>query len=278
MAELPEIEIMRRDLDKDIGGRKIKTVEPPGPMVLFDGFATRKSIRNRFIGRKILSVSRRGLMLVFDVGEDEVMTLSLGADSRLRRNMNKDALEDGTVLVIGFTQGGQLRLIAPKDSVTRMRFVSVDDLDEVHPRSAGFDPIDEPIPWTVFGQTLRARKDQRLRSLLLDQSFVVGLGPVYVDEVLHAALLRYDRRADGVTIQEIRRLYRSIVEIMHDAVKHRGTTLTDGAAVDVFGNAGGYGAYLEVYQRAGMRSRNGRGEVRKIRTSGQVHYFCDYQV
>jgi len=278
MPELPEVEIIRRDLDKDVGGRKIRDVDPSGPMSLFEGFSTRKSFANRLVGRKIVSVGRQGLTLLFDVGDDEVMTISLGDKARLRRNPNKDAVEPDTALVIGFTQGGQLRLIVPDQATASVRVLSRDNLADVMVPAAGFDPIDEPIPWTIFGQRVRARKDQRLRTLLLDDSFVVGLGPIYVDEILHAALLRYDRRADSVTIQEIRRLYRAIVETMHNAVKQRGTTLADGLAVDVFGEPGGFGEYLEVYERAGMRSRNGRGEVQKIRTSGQIHYFCDYQV
>jgi len=278
MAELPEVEIIRRDLDKDVGGRKIKDVDAVGPMSLFEGFSTRKSFAARLVGRKIVSVARDGLTLLFDVGEDELMAVSLGRGARLRRNPNKDAIEPDTVLVIAFTVGGQLRLIAPDPALSSVQIVSRDTLAEEITPAAGFDPIDEPIPWTVFGQRVRARKDQRLRTLLLDDSFVVGLGPIYVDEILHAALLRYDRRADSVTIQEIRRLYRAIVEMMHNAVKHRGTTLADGVALDVFGQPGGYGEYLEVYERAGMRSRNGRGQVQKVRTSGQIHYFCDYQV
>lgn len=278
MPELPEVETIRRDLDKDIGGRKIKDVEAPGLMVLFDGFSTRKSIAAKLTGRKVASVSRRGLVLVFDIGDDEVMTIDLGTTARLRRNANKDDLESDTALVIGFTQGGQLRMIAPEGADALVRIVPHDDLQDVVPKPDGFDPIDEPIPWTVFGQRLRARGDQRLRNLLMDDTFVVGIGPVYADEILHAALLRYDRAAEGITIQEIRRLYRAIVETVHNAVKHRGTTLEDSDFVDVFGEPGGYGEYLEVYGRAGLRSRNGRGEVQKLRTGGQIHYYCDYQV
>jgi len=269
---------MRRDLDKDIGGRKIKDVEAPGAMALFEGFSTRKAVASRLVGRKILGVSRRGLVLVFDIGDDEVMILNLANGGRLRRHANKDAIEPDTAMIIGFTQGGQLRLIAPDKSGVKMQVIAADDLSDIVRAPDGFDPVDEPIPWTVFGQRLRGRGDQRLRTLLLDQSFVVGLGPVYADEILHSALLRYDRRSDSITIQEIRRLYRAIVETMHNAVKHRGTTLADGVFVDVFGAAGGYSEYLEVYERAGLRSRNGRGEVQKLRTSGQTHFYCDYQV
>ena len=110
----------------------------------------------------------------------------------------------------------------------------------------------------------------------MDQTFVVGLGPIYSDEILHAALLRHDRIANQLITQEIRRLYRSIVETIHNAVKHRGVSLDE--ISDVFGEPGGYDEYLEVYRRGGERSRNGRGDVLTARVGGTTHYYCDYQV
>ena len=103
MPELPEVETIRRDLDKDVGGRKVRDVDAPGPMALFDGFSTRKSVGAKLVGRKVLGVARRGLILILDIGDDEVMTLNLGTGARIRRNANKDAIEPDTVLVIGFT-------------------------------------------------------------------------------------------------------------------------------------------------------------------------------
>ena len=108
----------------------------------------------------------------------------------------------------------------------------------------------------------------------MDQTFVVGLGPIYSDEILHAALLRHDRVANQLITQEIRRLYRSIVETIHNAVKHR---VSLDQISDVFGEPGGYDEYLEVYE-GGERSRNGRGDVLTARVGGTTHYYCDYQV
>ncbi len=278
MLELPEAELVRRDLDKDISGRKIKVVDVAGPASLVEGFASRPAFGKALVGRKITGVRRQGLSLFFDLSEDDTLVLEMSGTATLRRHANKDAVDDATAIVIGFTQGGQLRLLIPEDGDTRCRVLPTDSLVEHVPKADGFDPVSEPIPWTTFGQLLRARGHQRLRTLLMDDSFVVGLGPVYADEILHAALLRYDRKASSATIQEIRRLYRAIVEMMHNAIKQGGTSLPASPFTDVFGKPGGYTDYLEVYGRAGERSRNGRGQVKKIRTSGQNHFFCDYQV
>lgn len=278
MLELPEAELVRRDLDKEISGRKVKDVDVPGAASMFQGFATRPSFANALIGRKIVAVRRQALTFLIDLSEDETLIVDIGTHGTWRRHANKDKVEDGTALIITFTQGGQLRLVLAGESDATFRIVATDAIADELPRAAGFDPVEEQIPWTTFGQNLRARGHQRLRTLLLDQSFVVGLGPVYVDEILHAALLRYDRTAESITIQEIRRLNRAIVEMMHNAIKQRGTSLEGNPFVDVFGKPGGFTDYLEVYGRAGERSRNGRGVVQKVRTSGQNHFFCDYQV
>ncbi len=278
MLELPEAELVRRDLDKEIAGRKVKETEITGAASMFDGAASRPAFATALSGRKVLGVRRQGLTIIVDLSDDDSLLFTLGPGGSLRRHANKDAAEDGTVMTITFTQGGQLRLLTGDESSTSVRLAPTDDLGEILPAAEGFDPVDDQIPWTTFGQNLRARGNQKLRTLLMDDSFIVGIGPVYADEILHAALLRYDRTAESITIQEIRRLNRAIVEMMHNAIKQRGTTLENDPFVDVFGNPGGFTEYLEVYGRAGQRSRNGRGEVQKLRTGGQTHYYCDYQV
>ena len=276
MAELPEIEIARRDLDKDIGGRKIKAVEVVGAKRVVDAAATKKAFATSLEGRKVVSVRRAGQLLLFDVGEGQLLVADLGPAGRCRRIAAKAEVHPDTQVLITFTQGGQLRLIDSANEA-QLTLIEADALEESFPQIArfGFDPVDEPMSWTAFGQRL-VLHDRTLRQLLLDPTFVIGIGPVYADEILHSALLRHDRKPNSLITQEIRRLYRAIVETVHNAIKHRGVSLGD--ATDVFGESGGYNEYLEVYGRAGERSRNGRGDVLTAKISGVTHYYCDYQV
>lgn len=272
MLELPEVETARRDLDKDIGGRKIKSVEVLGAKRVAGGASSKKAFESALEGRKVASVARKGLRLLLDVGDEEMLVVDLGAEGSIRRATPKVDVDKATQLIITFTQGGQLRILDTGDDAS-VTLVAADDLDATFPDMAelGFDPVDEPMSWTAFGQRL-IREDTKLKQLLMDDAFVVGLGPVYSDEILHTALLRWDRVPSKLITQEIRRLYRAIVETMHNAVKHRGTV------VDVFGEPGGYNEYLEVYDRAGERVRHGRGEVLVAKVGGKPHYYCDYQV
>lgn len=276
MLELPELETARRDLDREIGGLKIKEVDVLGPKRLIPGQANKNGLTKSLSGRKISSVKRVGMLICLDVGDGESLVINLGPGGTLRRAVNKDQKEPDTQLIITFTQKGQLRLLDGEKSAT-VNLVQNEEIDQAFPEVAelGFDPVDEPISWTDFGRRL-LECDTKLRPLLMDQTFVVGLGPIYSDEILHAALLRHDRVANQLITQEIRRLYRSIVETIHNAVKHRGVSLDQ--ISDVFGEPGGYDEYLEVYGRGGERSRNGRGDVLTARVGGTTHYYCDYQV
>ena len=276
MLELPELETARRDLDREIGGLKIKEVDVLGPKRLIPGQANKNGLTKSLSGRKISSVKRVGMLICLDVGSGESIVINLGPGGTLRRAVNKDQKEPDTQLIITFTQKGQLRLLDGEKSAT-VNLVQNEEIDQAFPEVAelGFDPVDEPISWTDFGRRL-LECDTKLRPLLMDQTFVVGLGPIYSDEILHAALLRHDRVANQLITQEIRRLYRSIVETIHNAVKHRGVSLDQ--ISDVFGEPGGYDEYLEVYGRGGERSRNGRGDVLTARVGGTTHYYCDYQV
>ena len=276
MLELPELETARRDLDREIGGLKIKEVDVLGPKRLIPGQANKNGLTKSLSGRKISSVKRVGMLICLDVGSGESLVINLGPGGTLRRAVNKDQKEPDTQLIITFTQKGQLRLLDGEKSAT-VNLVQNEEIDQAFPEVAelGFDPVDEPISWTDFGRRL-LECDTKLRPLLMDQTFVVGLGPIYSDEILHAALLRHDRVANQLITQEIRRLYRSIVETIHNAVKHHGVSLDQ--ISDVFGEPGGYDEYLEVYGRGGERSRNGRGDVLTARVGGTTHYYCDYQV
>ncbi|WP_420621288.1 Fpg/Nei family DNA glycosylase [Candidatus Poriferisodalis sp.] len=276
MAELPEIEIARRDLDKEIAGRRIKMVDVPGTKKSLPAMRSKQQFADLLVGKKILSVSRDGTLLLFDLGPDEVMVVHLGATGSLRRATSRTPQIPGTKVVLGFTTGGQLRVV-DSGAVVTLRVIAKARYHKVYPSQAdlGFDPVEMPMPWTDFALMLRGRSDT-IRDLLLDPTFVVGLGPMYSDEVLHAARLGHARASRELNTQEVRRLYRAIVETVHNSIKYRGSSV--GGHLDIFGKAGGFDSYFEVYGRAGERCRNGRGDVLTAVIRGMTHHYCDYQV
>ncbi len=273
MAELPELELLRRDLDREIGERKIKTVEVPVAGIV--AHPTKKALISALEGAKLSGVTRRGTLLVIGVEGTHALVLSVGDLTRLTRNQPKDEVVSGTALILTFTQGGQLRIVDPKKQAT-VEYLAVEELEERHPEllTLGLDPVDEPISWTTFGEAM-IRRDGKLKSVLMDPTFMVGIGPIYSDEILFHAGLRYDRSPSSLSAQEIRRLYRAVVETVHEAVKYGGTTIGPDGWVGLSGDPGDYQQYITVYKRDGEMSPRARGPIVKVRFGSGYTYFCE---
>ena len=109
----------------------------------------------------------------------------------------------------------------------------------------------------------------------MDPEVVAGIGPIYSDEILWEAGLRYDRISSELSSQEIRRLFRALVETLHEAVKHRGTTVDDCPFVDLYGKPGDYQGELKVYGREGEPCRRCRAPIAKARFANRPLYYCD---
>lgn len=273
MPELPEVETIRRELDKEVVGKKIKSVDVE-TMRAVRRHPNKKNFGDRLEGAKITGLKRRGKWLIFSLDTDEVLVAHMGMSGQLRRHAAKEAKAKHTHVVITFTQKGQLRFIDPR-TFGEMFVTSPDELEgEVHElRDLGFDPVETPMAWTAFGNMLYARK-VKLKSMLMDQKFMAGIGNIYSDEILFQSGLRQDRLSNSLSTQEVRRLYRAIVETLHDAIKYGGSTLADGGYVNVHGEPGSFQEHHEVYDREGLPCRRCRAPIQKMKISKRSHFYC----
>jgi formamidopyrimidine-DNA glycosylase len=157
-----------------------------------------------------------------------------------------------------------------------MFVTSVDELETVPELShLGFDPLEDVMSWARFGQLL-ADRHMALKTLLMDQKFVAGIGNLYSDEILFAAGLRYDRGSDSLSAQEIRRLYRAMVETLSEAVKYRGSSLADEQYRDLFGMTGDYQGQHQVYDREGAACRRCRNSIVRVKVNGRSAFLCEH--
>lgn len=275
MIYLPEAEIVRRELERDTVGRKIKDVSiEVAKLVKRSG--NRTQVAKAMIGNKLTSLDRHGTHFVFTLDGGQLLVLALSETTSVRRNANKDAVEDHTVITITFTQGGQLRLIDPKNTIEMFLVPGDEPLTETVPELAtlGMDPLAKPMAWTDFGREVLSY-DMKLKSLLTDSSIIVGLGDIYSDEILFEASLRYDRLANSLNTQEVRRFFRSVVTVLNDAVKYRGTTIDSSPFVDPAGNPGNFQDHLQVYGKHGELSPRSRQPLVRSKFQGRWTYYCD---
>jgi len=277
MFELPEVETVRRDLDRELVGKKVKTVEAMSMKVL-GRYKNRKAFTSQLDGTKITAVTRRGLYLAIELDVESTLVVDLGSSGSLRRNANKDPIDPDTEVVITFTQHGQLRLL-DSDGTAQMFVVDSESLADELPDLdlLGLDLVDEPVSWTAFGRRLLQR-EAKLKTLLTDPQFLVGIGNIYADEILFHAGLRFDRLSNSLSSQEIRRLHRAIVGTLHDAIKYRGTSVAERPFIDPFGNPGEYGEHLEVWGRQGDLSSRSRSPILRTKFGGTWTYYCETQV
>lgn len=275
--ELPEIETLRRDLEREAVGRRIKSAEAVA-LKSMPRHKTRKSFEENLVGAKVVGAEREGLQLLLRLDNEHVIVISLGEGGELHRVTSRTKLADDTVAIVTFTQNGDLRVL-DRNGTSAIHVVADEELAEVLPDPAevGLDLHVRPVSWVEFGQLVMSKR-LPLKLLLTDASIFVGIGDVYSNEILFDAGLRHDRLCTELSTQEIRRLYRSMVGILHDAIKYGGTSLEDRPFADLSGKVGEYNEHLSVYGRAGELSPRSRVPIQKTSFKNQVVYFCNTQV
>ncbi|MBA3552403.1 MAG: bifunctional DNA-formamidopyrimidine glycosylase/DNA-(apurinic or apyrimidinic site) lyase [Actinobacteria bacterium] len=274
--ELPEVEVMRRDLEKEIVGKRVKEVDVRphrNAMRVIRRHARRREFADRLAGQKVTKVERKGKYVLMHLDGGDVLVVHFGMSGQFIRGTKRQALQQHTHVVIEFLQAGNLRYFDPR-TFGEMFVTSADDLGNVKELDhIAIDPLEDNFTWQQFSYEL-GRRAAKLKTLLMDQRFVSGLGNIYSDEVLFAAGLRQDRMSDSLSSQEVRRLYRSMREVVQDAIRFRGTTLGDEAYVDLFGKAGEFQNELKVYGRKGQACRRCRTPIDSVKVGGRTSYFC----
>ena len=277
MPALPEIEVLRRDLEKEVAGRRIKEAEVRSnrnAMKLIPRHGRRKDFRDLLVGARIESVERVGRKLILDLDTDRALLIDAGKSAQLSKTSASEEIAPHTHIVIDFTIGGQLRIVDPELSGEVAVLPKEEVKAEVHADSA-LDPLynRQPLTWLQFSSLLE-QKEAALKEILMDENFVSGIGPVYSDEVLFAAGLRYDRRTNDLSSQDVRRLYRGLIETLHDAVRARGTSQGDEGFTDLGGSPGEFQGELKVFEREGEPCRRCRSAIVKESFRKSDTYFC----
>jgi formamidopyrimidine-DNA glycosylase len=153
-------------------------------------------------------------------------------------------------------------------------FAALANEDEVRQVLAryGIEPLSREFTWQALVEILRERK-ATIKSVLLNQSLIAGLGNIYADEACFLAGVRPSRPANSLTEPEIKKLHRGIRRVLELSLKHRGTTFNDYR--DAAGRRGEFMRRLKVYGRAGKSCRRcRRGVIRKVKSGQRGTAFC----
>ena len=277
MLELPEVEVLRKDLEKEVVGKRVKDVTVRTAALVRSFHRNRPEFVKALEGRKLEAVRRRGRTLFLDLDDDHTWVLDAGDNGSLHRETASASPTPDTHLTVTFTIGGAVHLTEAGEELTATTGVvdteSAFEAAGVSPDA--LDPLDDNPTWMEFGRFLDA-SGKPLKLVLIDNDLIAGIGPVYSDEILWEAGLRHDRPSSSLSTQEVRRLYRAMQEVLHAAIKHRGSSLDEVKADMAVDEAGAVASHLRVYGRAREPCMRCRNPIQRTRLRKGVYtYHCE---
>ena len=285
MPELPEVETIRRDLERAIAGRTITAVDCTG-LRCIRRHASPEEFADRLVGRTVTAVRRRGKYLLVRLdgaGLDGVhLIIHLGMSGQLLWSAAAAAADPKpkhTHVVLRFDGAdGELRYVDPRTFgelfVTTADAAAADTADTAPAELAhlGPDPLGDVTP-ARLAEMLQARRT-RIKALLMDQKFVAGIGNIYADEILWAAGIRHDRTSDSLTADDVQRLHKAMLGTLRAAIEHRGSSLSDEQYRDLFGRVGDFQSRHNVYDREGKPCNRCDAAITRVKWQGRSTFFC----
>ncbi len=271
MPELPEVETVRLDCQAQIQGLKIDKVQ------VYNSKTIQGIPADEFIlkveGSRINKIGRRGKILLFGLSNGYTMLIHLKMTGQLTVKNPSDPLETWTHVIFFLSDGDQLRF-RDQRKFGYIRLVKTDRLAKSTALvDLGPEPLSSDFSLELFKDRLARRQNAQLKSLLLDQRFLVGIGNIYSDEILFESHLKPTRRVNTLNNGEVSALFKAIKTILDDAIRLRGSSFSQ--FVDLAGKPGDFVQHHKVYRREGLSClRDDRGVIKKTKISGRSSCYC----
>jgi formamidopyrimidine-DNA glycosylase len=263
MPELPEVETTVRGLERVLQGRRIARVEARRPDLRR---ALPVDLGQRLTGARVTGLRRRAKYGLIDTDRGDTLIFHLGMSGRWR--VDPAEVEKHDHLIIETDEGTRVALNDPR-RFGSLDLVATGELQEWPPfKALGPEPLD--IDASELKRRLAGRK-AAIKLLLLDQRIVAGLGNIYVCEALHGAGIDPRRAGGSISLERLRRLVRSIHDVLAKAIEAGGSTLRDFASPD--GGLGYFSKKFAVYDREGAPCPCG-GTITRIVQGGRSTFHC----
>jgi formamidopyrimidine-DNA glycosylase len=272
MPELPEVENTVRDLKPLLVGRRIEGVHIYWPRLIAN--LSPEAFEQQLVGRQIVNTDRRGKFLLFPLDDGATLILHLRMTGKLFPAESGEDLTKHTHLVFDLDNGQQLRY---QDLRKFGRFYLVCDRETVlgklgpEPLSEAFTPID-------LLDAVQARRTA-IKTLLLNQQVIAGIGNIYADEALYRAGIHPLRAGNSLTLADCSRLHASIRQTLAEAIREGGSTLGNSALSNYrrpIGVQGHYQRRHKVYQLTGKPCPVCGTPVERIKVAQRSTHFCPH--
>ncbi|QQG49962.1 MAG: bifunctional DNA-formamidopyrimidine glycosylase/DNA-(apurinic or apyrimidinic site) lyase [Candidatus Berkelbacteria bacterium] len=278
MPELPEVETVKRSLDKAIKGQTIKDIEVRDYKIF-------RGKRHDVIGAKINEIERRAKTLIWRLSNGKFllfhlkMTGQMLYDSDDHKQIAGGGHPDAEYLqkpphkhtyIIFTLDKGHLYF----NDLRKFGWIKVLDDDTLKQEVAKYGPeVDWPeFSFQFFTEKLKLRPRMKIKTMLMDQSFISGIGNIYSDEILFKAKILPTRPVKDLSEPELRAIYDHIKPVLELAIEHGGTTLKDYRKLD--GSIGDFLQHANVYHRHGQPCKVCSTKIERIVVNGRSAHFC----
>lgn len=263
MPELPEVETLKNELKETILGKKIVEVCIHNPIVVRQ--PKPDDFRKGLLNATIKDILRRAKVLILELSNGKSLVIHLKMTGQLiypgegKKSRVSFRFSDGNYLDF-FDQRlfAELRLL---DDWRKLEFI----------KQLGPEPFELEIE--EFKKMLAERRT-KIKSLLMDQHFISGVGNLYAAEALFRARIHPEKAASSLSEREKELLFKELIQTLREAIKYKGSSVDD--YVRLKGQPGGYVAHHKVYGREGKPCLVCGRPIKRITTAGRGTYFCPY--
>ncbi|MDO8668825.1 MAG: bifunctional DNA-formamidopyrimidine glycosylase/DNA-(apurinic or apyrimidinic site) lyase [Candidatus Buchananbacteria bacterium] len=289
MPELPEVETLRRELQKAVKGKIIKSAQVKWPKMVRP--LSVKSFSRQISNNKVMDVDRRAKVLLLKLSKCDLKTkdcflavhLKMTGQLILRPKKGKLVVgghpqKDGTSdlpgkhthVIIKFTDGSILYF----NDIRKFGWMKVLNNKAVAELSVGFgvEALSPKFDFKKLKEVIKRYPNRKIKQILTDQKLIAGIGNIYADESCFCAAIMPNRSAKDISDKEITKLLSCVKKILKLAIAKGGTS--SDTYVQLSGQPGGFVPYLKVYGRKGERCKRCQGKIERIRVGGRGTHFC----
>lgn len=267
MPELPEVETIRKDLEKELVDLNILGFETDWPKSVFP---SERIVRERIVGTKIKSVERRAKLLIFHLSNNYKIIFHLKISGRLLIRKEGDPPDDFTHHVFRLSKSRELRF-ADLRKFGYIKVLSEMAKDE-ELEKFGPEPLSDQLDGRKFYELIKDRR-KPIKLILMDQGIISGVGNIYANEALFLAKIHPERKASNLSAEEATRLYEKIERVLEEGLKYRGAS--DSTYLDAYGKKGQYQEHFRVYTRESKPCLGKCGGLIKYKKlGGRGTFFC----
>lgn len=269
MPELPEVETIRKDLEKELVGREVLDVACAVPKVCQP---SPESLRRAIKGKRIEGFERKGKLLIVKLSGGKTLGIHLRLTGRLLIRKKGDPPDEWQRAVIKLSGGKELRFSDLRLFGYIKLFKDEKEVEETLSK-LGPEPLTEELDGEKFYSIIQ-RTARPIKVVLLDQKLISGVGNIYANEALFVAGIHPLAKANQLMRDQAIKLYEAIEQVLKEGLELRGATIADEMYRDAYGRRGGYGRKVRVYQQTGKPCPKCGTKIEYLRVGQRGTYIC----